>query len=119
MPDTYTIRFPWPSATLSPNARVHHMQLAKAKSRARDAAYYLGIEAGCRALRWSHARLHWTFHPPRRGYDDDNLETRMKSARDGVADCLGTDDRHWIATRTVAEPRPPHGEVVLTITKGD
>ncbi len=48
-----------------------------------------------------------TFCPPnRRSYDDDNLLTRFKAGRDGIADGLGIDDRNFVTTINIGEPVP-------------
>lgn len=85
------IRLPWPNKGLSPNARLHHMALAKLK-----AAY----RQQCRLLANQHKQpipdapaLVLEFMPPdRRRRDRDNLLASMKSGIDGVCDALGVDD---------------------------
>lgn len=85
------IRLPWPHKGLSPNARLHHMALAKLK-----AAY----RQQCRLLASQHKQpvpdspaLVLEFIPPdKRRRDRDNLLASMKSGIDGVCDALGVDD---------------------------
>lgn len=109
MNDQQVIRviLPWPSKTLSPNARPHHMVLHKAKKAARAGAKMVMQDA----LR-SHGLKCWpepaeggewprrsipvtiTFLPPdNRGRDDDNMIAALKASRDGLAEAMGVDDK--------------------------
>lgn len=97
--DSLTIELPWPSAALSPNARVHHFTLHRAKKAAKNYAWGmtkaamgpLGIPYGA----WvGPISVQYTFHPEiDRARDDDNFAARMKAARDGIASALGVDDK--------------------------
>ncbi len=95
------IELPWPSADLSPNARMNAFAHASAKKKAKNAAWGLtkavmgplGIVAGSFV---GPIRITYTFHPAMtRARDDDNFASRMKAGRDGIALALGVDDKHF------------------------
>ncbi|WDS36224.1 hypothetical protein [Pseudoxanthomonas sp.] len=113
---------PWPSKDLSPNARVHWGQKAKAAADARALAKLAAWASGWTpAIRFPEGRLHlWVdFYPPtRRLPDDDNMLSRCKAYRDGIADALGIDDKRFVSHPYVkSEPRKG-GQVVVRITGG-
>lgn len=90
------ITLPWPPKELSPNARVHWAQLARAKKAYRAACAWTAREQGARRLEADKLTLSLTFYAPtRRAFDLDNALARMKSGLDGLADVLGVDDKHW------------------------
>lgn len=97
MTEPLIIEIAWPNADLSPNARVHHMALHRVKKTARNDAYW--ATKYVLPLSWKHDGtseiiLRQVAHPPdRRHYDRDNLDSRLKAARDGIADALGVNDR--------------------------
>lgn len=110
---------PWPSRDLHPNARVHHMVLARAKKNARHDAYMLALEAGWRGAEFPPGRLHlWIdFYPPdRRRRDDDGLLSSFKAWRDGIADCLGIDDARFVSHPWVKDEVVKGGEVRIRIS---
>lgn len=95
---------PWPDRRLSPNARLHFRVTAPVKAKARKDAAYLTYDAmpgGAREVRQHFAgdgpiRYRVTFYPPdSRFRDDDNMIAMFKSARDGIADALGVNDRRF------------------------
>lgn len=90
-----TVTLPWPPAALSPNSRTHWSVLARAKKSYREACAWSAKSQGMTAMEGKqHVSL--VFVPPsRRGFDLDNLLSRMKSGLDGLADVLGVDDKHW------------------------
>ena len=91
---------PWPHKDLSPNGRVHWARKAKATKAARYLAGVLTMGAGWQSVALPDGRLHlWIdFYPPtKRLPDDDNMLSRCKAYRDGIADALG------IAPRLLAE----------------
>lgn len=91
-----TLMLPWPPAALSPNARQHWAQLAKAKKAYRAACAWTAKEQGAGRIEADKLHLSLVFYPPsRRAYDLDNALARMKSGLDGLADVLGVDDKHW------------------------
>ncbi|QIL72912.1 endodeoxyribonuclease RusA [Diaphorobacter sp. HDW4B] len=91
-----TLTLPWPPKELSPNARLHWAQLAKAKKAYRAACGWTAKEQGARRIEAGKLNLSLVFYPPsRRAFDIDNCLARMKSGLDGLADVLGVDDKHW------------------------
>ena len=109
------IDLPWPPKELSPNARVHWTKKAKAAKAYRLECFILAKAAGITA---PEGKILWTvefFPPSRRAYDDDNLLARMKSARDGIADALGVDDRRFVTQFSVSETVIKGGMVRVTI----
>ena len=112
---------PWPSKDLSPNARVFWAVKSKAVKAARFAAGMVAKQGGWSAGTLPEGRLHlWiTFHPPsKRSYDDDNLLSRFKAARDGLADALGVDDKRFVSHPFVSDKTVKGGSVVVRITGG-
>ena len=109
------IELPWPSPALSPNARGHWSKRAKAAKAYRLECFLIAKAAGIKA---PESKILWTvefFPPSRRAYDDDNLLARMKSARDGIADALGVDDRRFVTQFSVSETVIKGGLVRVTI----
>lgn len=97
-----TVTLSWPSADLSPNARVHWSARARASKRAKNEAWGLTkalmVPLG---IKFGHTQgpvqITYTFHPEMdRNRDDDNFALRMKPARDGIAMALGMDDAGFI-----------------------
>lgn len=112
---------PWPHKDLSPNGRVHWSAKAKAGKRARAQGYIIALEGGCKLWELPKGRLHLhvTFHPPTRLLpDDDNMLSRFKPYRDGIADALGIDDRRFISHPLVSTEVRKGGQVVVRITGG-
>lgn len=112
---------PWPSKDLSPNGRVHWARKAKAVKEAREQAYYLAKAAGWPGQVLPTGRLHmWIdFYPPtKRLPDDDNMLSRMKAARDGIADALLIDDKRFVSHPYVKDEVRKGGEVRVRITGG-
>lgn len=125
MTQSLTLTLPWPSADLSPNARVHHMARARAVKKARDYAWGmtkaamgpLGINHGTWA---GPITVQYTFHPEMdRDRDDDNFAARMKSARDGIARALGVNDSGFTQLPVVFGPKAKPACVVVTITPAE
>ena len=93
------ITLPWPSKELSPNARKHWAQLAKAKAFYRHACSTTAMTQGLKKINAQALHLDITFYPPsRRRYDLDNCLASMKSGLDGIADVVGVDDSTWSLT---------------------
>lgn len=105
---TIQIVMPWPSPGLSPNARLHWARVAKLKKPYRA----LGASRAAEAMRGlppypdkGKVPVTITFHPPdRRHRDDDNAVASFKSARDGIAEGIGVNDRRFQTTYHMAEP---------------
>lgn len=114
---TVAITLPWPDKALSPNARVHHMALHRAKKAAKHGA--MGECLAQRVPRLSGPQMvSLVFYPPtRRRHDADNLVARMKAALDGIALHIGVDDSLFrLLAPVIAEPEPPRGKVVVLLT---
>lgn len=97
------IVLPWPHKDLSPNARKHWGAVKDIKAGARKEAWALTVGAMARD---SIGKRHFegdgkipyrvTFYPPdNRHRDDDNQIAAFKSARDGIADAIGVNDRRF------------------------
>lgn len=115
------LTLPWPSKDLSPNGRVHWARKAKAAKAARADATLLAIAAGWPQMVLPPGRLHlWLeFYPPtRRMPDDDNMLSRCKAYRDGIADALGIDDQRFVSHPFVKNEVRKGGQVVVRITGG-
>jgi len=107
--DISCITLPWPDKRLSPNARMHWAQKAKAAKLARAHAHWEAFKAlgimreqnpeHVAALKAAeHLHLHLDFYPrDRRRRDDDNLLSMFKPYRDGLADALQVDDSRFIS----------------------
>jgi len=74
-----------PDRDLNPNARMHHMQLYKAKREAKEEAMWLVLEKGRphQAFEKAHITITWVAKDKRRR-DIDNLFASMKSYIDGL-----------------------------------
>lgn len=100
MSDSISVTLPWPTRKLSPNARVHWAQLAKAKAEYRLACFSLCREAGLKAGMFGDTdeiMLTLEFVPPNRARRDaDNCLASMKAGIDGISDALQLDDRRFV-----------------------
>ena len=111
---TLTITLPWPPTALSPNTRQHWSKLAKAKKAYRAACAWTAKEQGAGRIEAAKLHVSLVFVPPnRRGFDLDNLLSRMKSGMDGLCDVLEVDDKHW--SITIAKADEIGGMVRVTI----
>ncbi len=108
---------PYPPKALSPNARVGHMALYRAKKDYTRAVWALCLEQGANRLTGPFL-IHVTFHPINRGPvpDKDNLITAFKAGQDGLAQALGVDDREFNdrLTHSIGD-RTRRGEVVIDV----
>lgn len=88
---------PFPPKELSPNARLHHMALARAKKAYRTRCAWEAKAQGVTRIEAERLSVHFTFFPPppKRRRDLDGLIARMKSGIDGLVDVLGVDDSKW------------------------
>jgi len=119
------IILPWPDKRLSPNARTHWAQKAKAAKLARATAHWEALKAigiareqdpdKVAALKAAeHLHLHLDFYPrDRRRRDDDNLLAMFKPYRDGLADALRIDDSRFISHPRLMPYDPKRRAVVL------
>lgn len=111
---------PWPSKTLSPNARVHWSKRSKAAKAYRADCFMVCFQA----LRLGKVkakvpdgalRLDLEFCPPdARRRDDDNCLAAFKSGRDGIAEALGVDDSRFV-TQLRMGAVAKGGKVVVTL----
>jgi len=121
-----SIELRWPARELSPNARVHHMKLARFKKRARiDASWAVrtGLWPGqITAIRGGAGPIPMevTFYPPdARVRDLDNCIASLKAAFDGIADGLSAvghkvnDARYVPAFRMAAPDCRPRVEILI------
>jgi crossover junction endodeoxyribonuclease RusA len=113
-----TVTLPWPHKDLWPNSRPHWAALARHRKKAREAGYWLALEAGVGGvLGADKATVSLMFVPPnaiRR--DTDGMIGATKGFLDGIADAIGIDDSRWTwAAPVIAKPEKP-GRVVVTIT---
>ena len=101
-----TITLPWPDPALSPNARGHHMKRARHVKAARRDGFYAAREAKASVAAGDvPVVLNITFHPPTRArHDVDNLQARLKSHLDGIADAIGVNDHLFRPTSRIGEP---------------
>ena len=115
------LTLPWPSADLSPNARIHPLALHRAKKKAKNEAWGL-TRAVMGPLRIHHGtwrgavEVALTFHPSaNRAFDLDNALAREKARLDGIALALGVDDSTFSFRLAKGERRNPPC-VVVTLT---
>lgn len=99
-----TFTLPWPPATLSPNARLHWRQVARAKKAYREACHLTARSQGAKKLAADRIHVAFTFFPPNRQRRDlDGCISRMKAGIDGLADVLGVDDSRWTMAFELSE----------------
>lgn len=111
------LHLPWPPSVLSPNARTHWANLAKAKKKYRRECALIATQQGARKINAQHLDVEFVFHPPsKRRIDLDNCIARMKSGIDGIADVIGVDDSKWRMSFELAESERG-GRVRITITE--
>ena len=119
------IELPWPPAELFPNEanrRTGHWGYEKKARLMRTLAWGLTAQAlGPKLRAYAHdggeIRLAYALTPPmRRGKvaDEDNVLSALKPARDGIADALGVDDRHFRNLTPQWHPREGAGKVVIS-----
>lgn len=124
------ITCPWPPRELSPNARCHWGKRSKVASNYRSACCLAATLATTDARdRLSALRdrveagekLHLFINfirPDRRARDDDNVFAAFKSGRDGIAQALGIDDRHFRAHPYLSDEVVKGGAVRVRIVAG-
>lgn len=92
----HRVILPWPDRSLSPNARPHWAEKARAVKAAKTQAHYLAIAAGIGKLDLPRMTVRLTFCPPsRRRFDLDNVLASMKAQMDAIAALTGIDDSLW------------------------
>jgi crossover junction endodeoxyribonuclease RusA len=112
------VELPFPTADLSPNARLHWAKKAKAAKAYRSECHWLTLAAGIRRIDWTGDIHLWIdfFPPDRRRRDDDNMIAAFKSGRDGIADALRVDDNRFLCHPFVQ--REIGGKVRVRLTPG-
>lgn len=114
-----TIFLPWPNKVLSPNARVHWAVKSRAAKEARKAAHLCTLASKVKVDWEGEIHLWVTFCPPdRRARDDDNLIAAFKSARDGIADALGVNDKRFRMHPCLSDEVVKFGEVRVRLSPG-
>lgn len=107
---------PWPDKRLSPNARQHWAQIARAKKAAKRTAYYTALEAGLGKIEATAIKVRLSFFPPdQRPRDTDNMIASMKAALDGVSQAIGVDDSKWTLEVSPRGPIEKHGMVKIEL----
>ncbi len=116
------VELAWPSKTLSPNARVHHMALYGAKRAAKDEAMW-ATKVALGRDKFAHDGksdiiLRQIAHPPdKRDRDRDNLDHSLKAHRDGIALALGVDDKHFRPTGIEWGEQAKGGKIVIEVVQ--
>jgi crossover junction endodeoxyribonuclease RusA len=109
------VTLPWPSADLSPNARVHYMAKARAVKAARHDAGWAVRRCFRTKPAWERASVDLTFRPPdERRRDLQNCIGSAKALVDGIADALGIDDSLFDCRYSMGEP-VKGGAVLVTV----
>lgn len=90
---TYRIELPWPDSVISENNTAPRWIKTAAKKKYRRTAWILGLEA--KLPKCEEPILQFTFHPPNRRWDCQNIPQMMKSAIDGFADAMKVDDKKF------------------------
>ncbi len=102
------VELAYPDKVLSPNARVHHMALWRAKKDAKEAAEWFTRAAKPRDWKHDGGRIAVavTLHPiaGKASKDSDNALASCKAQLDGVAKGLGVDDALFDPTIAIGEP---------------
>ena len=116
----FTFSLPWPADRLWPN-KGHGRNwsaIKDSKALARRAGCLMAGQAGLTSAD-TLVRAEVTYHPTaRQKVDDDNAIAAFKSYRDGIADCLGVDDRTFNHKFTfwIGEARPRNVVIVRVVT---
>lgn len=113
-----TVTLPWPPLALTPNTkrRKHWGRYVgpARKYRAECWAETLGALLGHRFGQPPSVEIH--FYPPdARHRDDDGMIGAFKNGRDGVADAIRWDDKHWRPTYHFHPPHRPGGKIVVIL----
>lgn len=120
----WQLDLPWPPKQLSPNARNHWAKKSTIAKRYRYQCWAHTVQAAnaggwnvfaLKKLVEEGATVHLfiDFYPPdRRGRDDDNIIASFKSGRDGLADGLRIDDKHFRLHPFVERDEPVKGGLV-------
>lgn len=107
----------WPARELRSNfrSRTHHAK-TKATSRARFEACYAAKEARAHLLGITElTRIRITFLPPHYKYDTNNYEASVKAHKDGLADALDINDKHFPVPEIVPGEKVKDGLVLFEV----
>lgn len=123
---------PFPPRQLSPNARIHWGRKSSVAKKYRYDCC-LRAKVAIQENRWRTDALQKlvqetgeTIHlfldiypPDRRGRDDDNIIAAFKAGRDGLADAMGIDDKHFRIHPLVHRDEPVKGgKIRVTVARG-
>jgi hypothetical protein len=119
--DTITITLPLPPRELQPNikTKINPYKLTKLIKGSRESGYWATRIALQGETGWQGARLDYEFWTAAR-MDLDNAEGLMKHVRDGIAQALGCDDKHFTRGEIVqhsCRKADALRQVVVRITK--
>jgi len=101
---------PWIDPRLSPNRSrsIHWGTLSRINASARSDAFIMAKEQMRTPFDEKPSSVKIYFTPPdRRVRDKDNMVAAFKSSKDGIADAIMWDDRHWDEQYFVTEPKKP------------
>lgn len=113
--DHMKVELPWPDKSLSPNARVHYMALARVKKAYSAECFWL-TRSTIRQDPGSRRHLRITFCPPdQRPRDLDNMLASIKYGLDGFSQAVGIDDSEWSISIARGQPGKP-GKVIVELT---
>lgn len=111
------VTLPFPPSILSPNNHSHRMAKARAEKKYRNDCGFAAMASGVRRMSVFGLDVRVTFCPPIKPgprMDDDNAVASFKAGRDGLADVLGVNDRHWSTSYEWGDP-VKHGAVLVEI----
>ena len=112
---------PWPKLSeLSANGRLHWRAKHRKTKAQKNMAAWLAIEAGLQRVKIEDGAqifVTYTACPPSRvsRFDDDNLGTALKGARDAIAEVLGVDDSRFQVQPIERGERSKDGGVIVEI----
>tara|TARA_B100000678_G_C18228596_1_gene509836 strand:+ start:433 stop:798 length:366 start_codon:yes stop_codon:yes gene_type:complete len=90
------IRLPWPPKELSPNARVHHHALARAKKKYGNECGWELKAQGLKKIEADELHLSIVFYPPDNILRDlDNMLASIKAGLDAISQQICVDDSKW------------------------
>lgn len=129
--DQMLVEFSYPPKELNPNARLHWAKKRTPAKRYRYECFLLTRKAiaangwridQLKALVEAGQGVHLfldIYPPDRRPRDDDNIIAAFKAGRDGLADALNIDDRHFRIHPVVHRDQPVAGGMIrVSITSG-
>lgn len=116
MTESLTVTLPWPSKSLSPNARLHWSRVAAFKQIAKRDAFYATKAVRREKIAADSLAVRVSFFPPdRRRRDHDNMVASMKAAFDGIAEAVEIDDSKWRVHFVPVDAAVKGGKVVVEL----